>query len=70
MQEQNKASLPRAATVCPSNPSIPTGLYLASSLTTADIEAVIQQVLSRTSTILSVTQVDNLGFLILHVITI
>ena len=70
MQEQNKTSLPRAATICPLDPLIPTGLYLASSLTTADIEAVIQQVLSRTSTILSVTQVDNLGFLILNVVTI
>ena len=55
MQEQNKTSLPRAATICPLDPLIPTGLYLASSLTTADIEAVIQQVLSQTSTALSVT---------------
>ena len=55
MQEYNKASLPRAATVCPSDPLIPTGPSLASSLTTADIEAVVQQVLSRTSTALSVT---------------
>ena len=70
MQEQNKASLPLVATICPSDPSVSTGPSLASSLITADIEAVIQQVLSRTSTILSVTQVDNLGFLILHVITI
>ena len=70
MQEQNKASLPQVVAVCPSNPSVATGPSLASSLTTADIEAVIQQVLSRTSTILSVTQVDNLGFLILNVVTI
>ena len=52
MQEQNKASLPQAAVVCP---SIPTSPSLASSLTTADIEAVVQQVLSHTSTALSVT---------------
>ena len=50
MQEQNKASLPRAAAVCPSDPLVPLGPYLASSLTTTDIEAVIQQVLSLTST--------------------
>ena len=55
MQEHNKASLPRAATVCPSDPSIPTGPSLTSSLTTVDIKAVVQQVLSRTSTALSVT---------------
>ena len=55
MQEQNKASLPRAAAVCSSNLSVPTGPSLAFSLTTVDIEAVVQQVLSRTSTILFVT---------------
>ena len=55
MQKQNKASLPRAAVVCPSDPSIPTSLSLASSLTTVDIEAVFQRVLSRTSIALSVT---------------
>ena len=55
MQEQNKASLPQAAAVCPSNPSIPIGPSLASSLTTADIETVVQQVLFRTSTALFVT---------------
>ena len=55
MQEHNKASLPRAAAVCPSDPSVPTGPSLTSSLTTADIEAVVQQVLSRTSIALSVT---------------
>ena len=55
MQEQNKASLPRAAAVCPSDPSVPTGSSLASSLTTADIEAIVQHVLSRTSTALFVT---------------
>ena len=55
MQEHNKASLPRAAAVFPSDPSVPTGPSLTSSLTMADIEAVVQQVLSRTSTALSVT---------------
>ena len=55
MQEHNKASLPRAIAVCPSDPSVPTGPYLASSLTTAVIKAVVQQILSRTSTALSVT---------------
>ncbi|KAL5859042.1 hypothetical protein ACOSQ4_000338 [Xanthoceras sorbifolium] len=55
LQDQNKASFPQAAAVCPSAPSALTGPSLASSLTTADIEAVIQQVLSRTSTALSVT---------------
>ena len=45
MQEQNKASLPRAAILCLSDPSVPTCPSLASSLTTTDIEAVIQQVL-------------------------
>ena len=55
VQEYNKASLPQAAVVCPSDPSVPTGPSLASSLTTADIEAVVQQVLSHTSTALSVT---------------
>ncbi|XP_075662541.1 uncharacterized protein LOC142632003 [Castanea sativa] len=55
MQEQNKASLPRAAAVCPSNPSVPTGPSLASSLATTDIEAIVQQDLSRTSTTLFVT---------------
>ena len=55
MQEHNKASLPRATAVCPSDPSIPIGPSLTSSLTTADIEAVVQQVLSRTSSALFVT---------------
>ena len=55
MQEHNKASLPRAAAICPSDPSVLTGPSLASSLTMADIEAVVQQVLSRTSTALFVT---------------
>ena len=41
MQEQNKASLPRAAVVCPSDQSVPTGPSLASLLTMADIEVVI-----------------------------
>ena len=55
MQEQNRAYLPQVAAVCPSDPSVPTGPSLTSSLTTADIEAVVQQVLSCTSTALSVT---------------
>ena len=55
MQEQNKVSLPQAATVCPSDLSVLTGPSLASSLTKADIEAVVQQVLFRTSTALLVT---------------
>ena len=42
VQEQNKASIPQAATVCPSDPSVPTGPSLASSLITADIKAVVQ----------------------------
>ena len=50
MQEYNKASLPRAIVVCPSDPLVPTGPSLASSLTRADIEVVVQHVLSRTST--------------------
>ena len=52
---QNKASLPWVAAVCPSDPSVPTGPSLVSSLTTTDIEVVIQQFLSRTFTALSVT---------------
>ena len=42
MQEQNKASLSQAAAVCPLDPSVPIGPSLASSLTTANIKAVIQ----------------------------
>ena len=55
MQEQNKTSLPRATAACPSDPSVLTSPSLTSSLTMANIETVIQQVLSRTSTALSVT---------------
>ena len=55
VQEYNKASLSRAATVCPSDPSIPTGPSLVSSLTMTDIKVVIQQFLSRTFTALFVT---------------
>ena len=55
VQEQNKASFPQAVAVCPSDPSVPTGPSLASSLTMADIKAVVQQVLSRISTTLFVT---------------
>ena len=52
---QNKASLPWVAAVCPSDPSVPTGPSLVFSLTTTDIEVVIQQFLSRTFTALFVT---------------
>ncbi|XP_075633854.1 uncharacterized protein LOC142606377 [Castanea sativa] len=62
VQEQNKASLPRAAAVCPSDPSVPTDPSLASSLITVDIEAVVQQVLSRTSIALSVASGVDLLF--------
>ena len=55
MQEQNKASLPQVVAVCPSDSLVPIGPSLASLLTTTDIEAVIQQVLSCISTALSVT---------------
>ena len=55
MQEQNKASIPRTIVVCLLDPSVPTGPSLASSLTMANIEAVVEQVLSYTSTALSVT---------------
>ena len=41
--------------MCPSNLSVRTSPSLASSLTTAHIEAVVQQILSRTSTTLSAT---------------
>ena len=70
MQEKNKAFLPWADIVCPSDPSVPTGPSLASLFTMADIEAVVQQVLSRTSTILFVTSDKQPCFLILHVVTI
>ena len=70
MQEQNKASLPRVAAVCPSDSSVSTGPSLASSLITVDIEAVVQQVLSCTSTALSVTSGKQPWFFILHVVTI
>ena len=55
VQEYNKASLPWTADVCPLDPSVLTSPSLASSLTAANIEVVIQQALSRTSTALSVT---------------
>ena len=41
MQEQNKAPPPQAAAICPLDLSVPTGLSLASLLTTADIKAVV-----------------------------
>ena len=43
---------------------------LASSLTIVDIEAIVQLVLSQTSTVLSTPLVNILGFFILHVVTI
>ena len=55
MQEQNKASFPRAATICPLDSSVLTGPSLTYSLTATNIEVVVQQVLFRTSTTLSVT---------------
>ena len=55
VQEQNKASLPRAAAICSLDSLVLAGPSLAFSLTTADIEAVVHQVLFRTSTALSVT---------------
>ena len=42
MQNQNKASFPQAAAVCPLDPLVPTSPSFASLLTTADIEAVVQ----------------------------
>ena len=48
--------------MCPSDLLVPTGPSLAFSLTTADIEAVVQQVLSRTSTSLFVTPSNNSWF--------
>ena len=62
VQEQNIVSLPRVAVVCLSNPSVPTSPSLASSLTTADIEAVVQQVLSCASTALFVISGKQLWF--------
>ena len=71
VQEHNKASLPRAAAVCLSDPSVPTGPSLASSLTTADIEAVVQHIFYLVLPLPFLSpQVNNLGFLILHVVTI
>ena len=48
--------------MCLSDLSVPTGPSLASSLTTAIIEAIVQQVLSRTSTALSVTSGKHFWF--------
>ena len=48
--------------MCPSNPLIPTGPSLASSLTTANIKAVVQQVLSQISDALSVTSGNHSWF--------
>ena len=49
MQEQNKGSLPRVVTICPSNALVSLDSSSTSSLTTADVESVVQQVLSQTS---------------------
>ena len=54
MHEKNKAPPPRVAAMCPLDLSVPIGLSLAFLLTTIDIEAIVQQVLSHTSTIFSV----------------
>ena len=62
MQDQNKATLPWATAMCPSNLLVPTGPFLASSLATANIEAVVQQVLSQTSTSFSVTSSKHSWF--------
>ena len=48
--------------MCPSDLSIPIGPSLTSSFTTGNIEAVIQQVLSQTSTALSVTSGNHSCF--------
>ena len=55
MQEQNKAPPPRASAICPLDLLVPIGSSLSSSLTTTNIEEVVQQVLSRTSTAISIT---------------
>ena len=55
MQEQNKAPPLWEAAMCPSNLSVPTSPSLAFSLTTTDIEVVVQQVLFQTSIALFVT---------------
>ena len=46
MHEKNKAPPPRVAAMCPLDLSVPIGLSLAFLLTTIDIEAIVQQVLS------------------------
>ena len=63
MQEQNKALPPQATAICPSDLLVPIGPSLAFSLTTADIEVAIQQVLSRTSTAISITLGNHSWFL-------
>ena len=62
VQEHNKASLPRAAAICPSDPSVPTGPSLTSRLFNRFYLAFPLPFLS--------PQVNNLGSLILHVVTI
>ena len=49
MQEQNKGSLPRVVAICPLNPLVSPDSSSTSSLTTTDVETVVQQVLSQTS---------------------
>ena len=48
--------------MCPLDPLVPTGPSLASSLTTTDIKVIVQQVLSRTSTALSITSSNHSWF--------
>ena len=62
MQEHNKAPPSQAAAMCPSDLSVPTGPSLASLLTTTDIEAIVQKVLSQNSTTLFVTSGNHSWF--------
>ena len=62
MQERNKTPLPKVATTCPSDLSIPTSPSSTSSLTTANIDVVVQHVLSQTSTTLFVTSGNHSWF--------
>ena len=60
--QAEQAPPPWIAGVCPSDLSIPTGPSLASSCTIANIKAIVQQVLSRTSVALSVTSSNHSWF--------
>ena len=62
MQEQNKTPLPRAAAICPPDLSVPIDPSSTSSLTTTNIEAVLQHVFSQTSTALFVTSGNHSWF--------